>query len=60
MAKGSIWKPESDSALLLEIVMIGDMKSLKWPAVAAAMQQKGFGFTAEACRYVSLSPIATP
>ncbi|TVY88316.1 hypothetical protein LAWI1_G008397 [Lachnellula willkommii] len=46
----SIWKAESDSALLLEIIMTGDLKSLKWPAVSAALYKKGFSFTAEACR----------
>ncbi|TVY35168.1 hypothetical protein LOCC1_G008860 [Lachnellula occidentalis] len=61
------WKPESDRALLLIIIMTGDLKTFKWPAISAELQEKGFTFTAEACRqhFQKLrrehnSPIATP
>jgi hypothetical protein len=47
---GSTWNAESDRDLLLTIVEGGELKTFKWPSVAAKMQEKGYTFSHEACR----------
>lgn len=44
------WNAESDRALLLVIILTGNLTSFKWNEIAVGMEQKGFGITAEACR----------
>lgn len=49
----SQWDARADRDLLLAIIDEGALKSVLWPKIAEKMQNKGYTFTHEACRYAT-------